>query len=55
MRDAFVVLFLLLLLTVCLHTFKLHALGDVSQTLCQHVKTVVGVDISLASVDHFNA
>ncbi len=30
-------------------------LGNVSQQLCQYVKSVVGVDISQASVDHFNA
>ncbi|PIL33030.1 hypothetical protein GSI_04479 [Ganoderma sinense ZZ0214-1] len=29
--------------------------GNVSQTLCQYVKSVVGVDISQASIDHFNA
>nr|VWO98244.1 Beta-glucosidase (EC [Ganoderma boninense] len=29
-------------------------IGNVSQTLCQYVKSVVGVDISQASVDRFN-
>ncbi|KAM5534036.1 hypothetical protein V8D89_012299 [Ganoderma adspersum] len=29
-------------------------MGNVSQTLCQYVKIVVGVDISQASVDRFN-
>ena len=29
--------------------------GNVSRYLCQHVKTVVGVDISQTAVDRYNA
>ena len=35
--------------------FLIKISGNVSRYLCQHVKTVVGVDISQAAVDRYNA